>query len=73
MYLFVATRHLKPPNRKKHEEDIEKLNLMLREKDDELVSFIGLFLNLNEMYCCMMAKIEPGIFQGAVGYMEYGR
>lgn len=38
-YVLVATRHLKPPNRKKHEEDIEKLNLLLREKDDELVSF----------------------------------
>lgn len=34
----AATRHLKPPNRKKHEEDIEKLNLILREKDDELRS-----------------------------------
>lgn len=31
-------RHLKPPNRKKHEEDLEKLHVIVREKEEELKS-----------------------------------
>jgi len=36
---FLAGRPLKAPNRKKFDEDLESLNLTVKQKEDELVSF----------------------------------